>query len=89
LEKSDDVIGKMATDYFRLPSCLMARLVLKSYQSMMNASFVPEKNFNIANAASRYLYDPNSVTDENLRVNIRCCIENDDIFSPKMDVYRQ
>lgn len=81
---AENIIEMMAEHYFKAPPCIMARMVLKSYLSKTlhgtNA---------IAAGASKYLTSPDEIEDKLLSVNIARCIEIDEVYSPKMDIYRQ
>ncbi len=74
----------MAANYFRVPPCIMARMVLKSYLSRT----VHGTNA-IAAGASKFLTSPHEIQDDLLSANIARCIEIDEIYSPRMDIYRQ
>lgn len=83
-EDSDNIIELMSHNYYRVPPCIMARMVLKSYLSRTlhgtNA---------IAAGASKFLTSPDEIEDKKLARNISRCIEIDDVYSPRMDVYRR
>lgn len=83
-EDADNIIELMSVNYYRVPPCIMARMVLKSYLSKTlhgtNA---------IAAGASKFLASPDAIEDKMLAKNITRCIEIDDVYSPRMDVYRR
>lgn len=83
-DEADNIIEMMSLNYYRVPPCIMARMVLKSYLSKTlhgtNA---------IAAGASKFLTNPNEIEDKRLARNITRCIEIDDVYSPRMDVYRR
>lgn len=74
----------MSINYYKVPPCIMARMVLKSYLSRTlhgtNA---------IAAGASKYLTSPDEIEDRMLSANIAHCIKIDKTYSPQMDIYRQ
>lgn len=73
----------MAQHYYRVPPCIMARMVLKSYLSLTLTGNA------IAAGASKYLTSPDDIEDRLLARNIAHCVQVDDMYSPAMDVYRQ
>lgn len=83
-QDADRIIEMMAGNYYRVPPCIMARMVLKSYLSRtLHGSNA------IAAGASKFLTSPNEIEDKQLSLNIARCIDIDDVYSPRMDVYRR
>lgn len=80
----DGIIEAMAQTYYKVPPCIMARMVLKSYLSRTLSGTNA-----IAAGASRCLTSPDEIEDKLLARNINRCIEVDDAYSPRMDVYRR
>lgn len=83
-QEADNIIELMAQNYYRVPPCIMARMVLKSYlsRSLQGTNA-------IAAGASKFLTCPGEIEDRCLSRNIARCIEIDDVYSPRMDVYRR
>jgi hypothetical protein len=85
LKKPDDcrIIIEMAKQYYNVPPCIMARMILKSYLSLTLTGNA------VAAGASKCLTSPESIEDKVLSANIACCVEIDHLYSPQMDVVRQ
>jgi hypothetical protein len=85
LQRPDDckIIIELAKQYYRVPPCIMARMILKSYLSLTLTGNA------VAAGASKCLTSPESIEDKILSANIAYCVEVDDLYSPQKDVIRQ